>query len=1095
MGSTTVTVLFTDLVASTQLMSRVGESVAEALRREHFGLLRTAIADSGGREVKNLGDGLMVVFDGVTAALACAVAMQQGIDGRPPNVEPLAIRVGVAVGEADAEDGDYFGLPVVEAARLCAHAQGGQILTTDFVRMLARSRGDFQFESIGAVELKGLPEAVDVHRVLWTPRALAEPVASPFPSRLAMAESGTFVGRSTEFDQLLAAWKAAENDGERRIVMLAGEPGIGKTTLSARVARAVHEQGGIVVYGRCDEDLQIPYQPWLEALGEVVDLQPDELVAAHVADRGAHAARLVPRLAARAGAEVPAAGDGDTERFVLFGCVTDLLARASVALPILIVLDDLHWADRATIQLLRHVARASEAMRVVIIGTFRDSDITADHPLTELLAALHREHGAERITLPGLSDDDLLALLETIAGHEMDVQGVALRDALLAETAGNPFFTREILRHLAESGAIYQRDGRWVADADLRAVGLPVSVREVVGRRLATLGADTERVLALAAVIGRDFDIGLLAAVARIDEDAVIDLCDAAVDAAVLRTTDRADRYTFSHALIEHALYDGLSPARRARAHSAVAEALEATLGDQPRERVGELAYHWNAAVQPTDSTKAVRYAQLAGDRALEQLAPDDAVRWYSQALEQCDRSSTFDPRQRVELLVGLGDAQRQVGIAAYRETLLEAAQAAEKIDAVDLLVRAVLANNRGWISVVGGVDHERIAAIDRALARVGGEPSAERAQLLALSATERNYAAPLDVRVALAEDSLAVARSTGDHGAVLWALVRPTSSTEHASTLDLGRAWAREAVELSTALGDTAAEFWARTNLVTDAVERADGAEIAAQSLRVQAVADRIPHASIRWANLFHRAWLTGLRGDAVEYERRAEAAFTFGAEHGEPDAFRIYGAQLVNSRYHQGCLHELVELIEGAIEDTPALHVYRAVLAHANARAGALDAAAAIVEEERAAGFPMPDDQAWSTGHAELVHAVTLLGQSDDTLRTRLLPYHAQIATTTVTFLPSVAHHLGLLDHRAGRLDDAEHWFTEALELHERVGSPVLVAQTQAAQAALLADRNRGDDGARAREMADAALATAIAGGYGYIAADARAVLERLV
>ena len=323
----------------------------------------------------------------------------------------------------------------------------------------------------------------------------------------------------------------------------------------------------------------------------------------------------------------------------------------------------------------------------------------------------------------------------------MTDDGVALRDALLAETAGNPFFVGEILRHLAESGAISQADdGRWVADPDLRAAGLPISVREVIGRRLATLGPDTERVLGLGAVIGRDFDIGLLAAVAQMDEDTVIDVCDTAVTAAVLAATDRPDRYTFADALIEHALYDSLSPARRARAHKAVAEAVETLLGDDPGARAGELAYHWGAAVQPADTAKAVHYAQIAGDRALAQLAPDEAVRWYGQALELLDRTPQPDLRRRAELLVGLGDAQRQCGIAAHRETLLDAARLADQDDHVDLLVRAVFANNRGFDSATGGGDYERIAAIDRALARIGDQPSADRARLLALAATERTW-------------------------------------------------------------------------------------------------------------------------------------------------------------------------------------------------------------------------------------------------------------------------------------------------------------------------------------------------------------------
>ncbi len=591
MAAATVTVLFTDLVGSTELLSRVGEAAADDLRREHFVLLRAALAEHAGREIKNLGDGLMVVFDGVNAALDAAVAMQQAMAARPVGSEPMEIRIGVAAGEAEAEDGDYFGLPVVEAARLCAKAGAREILVTELVRLLARSRSRLELESIGALELKGLDEPVEAYRVRWVPieRSDARP---PLPGRLASSVSANFVGRSDEYEQLVAAWKAVTALGERRVMLLSGEPGIGKTTLSARFACQAYEESAAVVYGRCDEDLGIPYQPWIEALRQLVAAAPDALLAAHVAARGAHLARLVPDLARRVEMDVLAATDPDSERFVLFGCITDLLARWAADAPLLIVLDDLHWADRSTLQLLRHVATADDLGGVGLLGTFRDSEITSGHPLTEVLAALHREGGGERIVMRGLDDRDVLDLLERIAGHEMDDAGVALRDAILTETAGNPFFTVEILRHLSDAGTIYQRDdGRWVSDLDLRAAGLPISVREVIGRRITTLGGDTARVLGLGSVIGRDFDVALLATLAERSEDEVIDVCDAAVEAAVLTTTDDPERYSFAHALIEHTLYDELSPARRARAHRAVAQALEDG-GDVDR-RAGELAYHW----------------------------------------------------------------------------------------------------------------------------------------------------------------------------------------------------------------------------------------------------------------------------------------------------------------------------------------------------------------------------------------------------------------------------------------------------------------------------------------------------------------------
>jgi len=1096
LATTVSVVLFTDLVGSTALLSRVGEERAEELRREHFAVLREAINRVGGREIKNLGDGLMIVADSAAEGAACAVAIQQACEVRNRRAtEPLLVRIGLSLGDADVEDGDYFGVPVIEAARLCARAEGAEILATDVVRLLARTRRGLVFDSVGDLDLKGLDTPVATCRVVWTP-AEAVDERPPFPIRLTASYSETFVGRETELGQILGVWKGVVGGAAHRSMLLAGEPGIGKTSLAARVASAIHEEGSIVVYGRADEDLGIPYQPWIEALTQLVEGIPEAVLAAHVAARGAHLARLIPQLAKRLKLTDRPLADPETERYVLFGCITDLLAWASADQALLVVLDDLHWADRTSLQLLRHVLTTDIPMKVGVLGTFRDSDVSAGDPLTELLAALHREGGAERIVLRGLNDVDLLSLLETMAGHEMDDEGAALRDALMTETAGNPFFVGEILRHLSETGAIFQRDdGRWVATADIRGSGLPVSVREVVGRRLRRLGPEAERILAMASVIGRDFDLPLLATVSHLHEESLIDLCDAAVAAAVLRTTDEVDHYTFSHALVEHTLYDGLSQARRARAHGAVAEALEEQLGADLAERVGELAFHWGAALEAIGSTKAVHYAALAGQRALDLLAPDEALRWFTQALERLDRSAEPDSRRRVDLLVGLGDAQRQCGIAAYRETLLEATRLADEIGDVELLVRAVLLNNRGYQSAVGGIDQERIAAIDLALDRVG-DTTAERAQLLALSSIERVYLVELDKRLALAQEAVSVARTSGDKSALLFALQRPSTGISHPSTLALRTEWTAEGTELAEELDDTAMQYWVQADARLAALERGDGAGIDMEFERSARVRARIPHATIQWNGMVHDAWTAGLRGDLGEYERLADAAFALGSESGEPDALMMYGAHLINLRDHQGRLGEMIPLIEQAVADFPALPAFRPILIYAKSRGGQFDEATRMLIADLNSGFRIPADHTWTTGMACWVHAAVLLGAAEAAppLRALILPYHDQIVNSGATFWPAFCHYLGLLDHLESRYDAGEAWFNEALEIHERVRSPILVASTQASLARLLIDRRREDDETRAGSMAQEALRRARPGGYGNVSADADGVLERL-
>jgi class 3 adenylate cyclase len=960
----TVTVLFTDLVGSTEVISRLGEEAAERLRREHFSQLRAVMEDTDGHEVKSTGDGLMVTFGGVAAGLACAVGMQQAVAAGPVAAEPMSMRVGLAVGEVEEDHGDFYGIAVVEAARLCARCEGGDILATDMVRLLARDRGGFQFDSLGAFELKGLTEPVGVHRVHWQRLASPDDPVLPLPTRLASLARSRYVGRTRELDVLEGALKEARS-GDRRAVLLSGEPGIGKTTLSARFAARASTVGVSVLYGRCDEDVFIPYQPWAEALGSLVEQAPLDLVHAHTSEYGTVLGRVVPAIWGRA-----VAHDGDdhgtkeTDRPRFFAAAVDLLARASEAAPILLLLDDLHWADAGTVDLLRHVLSAGRPLRVLVVGAFRDADVGADDPLAVALAALHREHGVERLPLRGLGDDELLTFLELVAGHEMDDDGVALRDALSAETDGNPFFVGELLRHLTATGAIYQDDaGRWSASEHLRTAGLPVSIREVVGQRVRSLGSETHRVLTLASVIGRDFDLDVLERICGVDDQRLLDLCDAAVSVQILRDRDRGDGYTFAHALIAHTLYDDLSGARRVRAHRAVAEAVEQLTEGAPGPRVGELAYHWSQASGPGDTAKAVFYAELAGGRAIAALAPAEAVRWYTQALDLLDSDAHPTGRTRAGLLVGLGDAQRQAGQAAYRETLLEAARLADAADDVELLARAALTNNRGWQSRIGAADEERLVVLDRALARIHRDAPATRARLLALTAIEQIYSTSLDDRLALVDDAIGLARASGDPSAIADTLIRAVQSVIAPPTLPQRQIWISEAVDLADRLGDPAQRFLAYHLLMRCELESGNRDVIDEQLAATGQILEHLPHAGLRWTHAYDAALQALLAGNLSEAERLATDALNLGMEAEQPDAFTIYGSQMLNIRVRQGRIAELIPLIEQTVADMPGQAVYQSVLAMAYADAGDLARCRGLLEAAHTGGYAIAQDNSWSS------------------------------------------------------------------------------------------------------------------------------------
>jgi class 3 adenylate cyclase len=1088
----TVTLMFTDLVGSTELLSRLGEEDAELLRRDHFGLLRDALVTHNGREVKNVGDGLMIAFDSVSGALACAVTMQQSIERRNrAAVVPLAVRIGISHGDCDVEDGDYFGVPVVEAARLCARAGGDEILVTDVVRWVAGSRGRFAFEPLGALELKGLDGAVVVHKIAWEPLpAGAGSLDVPLPGAIATRANAVFVGRVSERAVLADALKAAAAARRRRIVLLEGEAGIGKTTLVSSFARDAHADGAIVLYGRCDEDLSVPYQPWAEALDHLTRHLPESIVRAHVDARGADLSALVPALAARRDLPPRRSTDPETERHLLFGAVVDLLERATAEQSLVLVLDDLHWVDRPSLQLLRHVIAAPSEMQLLVLATFRGTDVGAGHPLADARAALHREEGVERVALRGLDDLELLALMEASAGHAMDASEMALRDELLAETDGNPFFAIEILRHLVETGAITESGGHWVAQVDPRTHGLPVSVREVIGRRVERLGGDATPALAAAAVIGREFELALVAAASDLAEGVLLDVIDSAVAAHVISEVPGApDRFVFVHALIQHTLYDDLSAARRRRLHRRVAEALEAMPGDLD-DRVVDLARHWYASL-PDGVDEAYSYSVAAGERAQQCLAPAEAVRWFAQALELVDRLESESERARCDVLVRLGTAQRLAGDATFRETLLDAGRQARALGEVDRLAAAALANTRGFPSTIGRVDRDRIELLRDAIDAVGTASPSVSARLLALLSLESHYATDIDT-AALIEDALALSRTVDDDNAK-WAALNaqhnfftPPNLAERLATLN-------EIVSVGSR-GDAARRCWTAATQAVIALESGDVGAWQQHARSVVEFADEVGDPALCWMSSWHRHGGTLLAGDVDGAERLADASFAVATAADQPDALAVYGAQILNTREVQGRTDEVLDLLVDAVASNPGIPGFRAALARTYANADRRDDARAVLDEFCTQGIAtIPIDPVWASCVVELAHATGLVEHvgASEQLLPLLEPFRDRLVWSGATFHGPVVLAVGIVERVLGRHDEAVRDLANAVAVSEAMNAPYWVALSRLEHAIALGSRSSRADDEVAREIAGAAAESAQRNGFGAITRRATALL----
>lgn len=927
-------IMVTDLVGSTRLASRLGSAKFDELRLEHDSILRDAAEDVGGRVVKNTGDGFLIVFPSAAGALDGAVHMQQRLErrNRTANVG-LAVRIGISMGDVSVSDDDYFGIPPIEATRLCGAAAGGEILVSDPLR--AVQRATHPLAAVGALTLKGLPEPLAAWRVGWAP--LPQSSGPPLPARLRGVTESAYVGRAAELGVLHGCWERAVA-GARQLVVIGGEPGIGKTRLVAQAAKTALPDHAVVLFGRCDDDQGIPYLPWREILRDYVQLAPRRLLRPHQREL----ARLVPGLSEKLGSvPAPTPADPDTERYLLLGAIQSLLVAASELAPLLVIIDDLQLADRSTLLLLKHLVTASTEGRLMLLATFRDLDVGREDQLASVLADLHREPGVTRLGLSGLGEGEIVALIEEQAGHPIDATGRALAGEIHAETAGNPFFVGELLRHLGETGLIgREADGRWSFARSLAGHGLPQGVREVIEQRVGRLGEEAVGVLRVAAVVGGEFDLGLLARAADLPAPRVLDRLDEAQAAALLTKTEISrgslvwpeltEVYAFSHGLVRATLYDGLPAGRRAALHLAVGEAIELSCGEDVGASLAELALHFLAAGPAGDPARAVDYARRAGEQAVDEHAYDQAAALFGRAL------AIADGDERIGLLQAVGDAQMRAGdSAAARVALLEAADAARRADEPEALGRATRACAIWGLSL--GVDDVLVGLAEEAIALLedrGGAPSlvAELKSVLAV-ALYYSPATETDRRERLAAEALATARAeharAGSEesratlafvlGRYLLARTGPDSVTRDFPLADEWLALGRE-------LGDVEVELRAHHWRTTMLLEQGDLPALHAELERVEHLATELRQPRAMVFVPLHRGMLAMMTGRFAEAERLNAQAAELARR--LPGSISLLAAetQLILMRLQQGRLPELEPQLRAMVAAFPALVTPRA-------------------------------------------------------------------------------------------------------------------------------------------------------------------------
>ncbi len=944
------------------------------------------------------------------------------------------------------------------------------------------------------------PEAIQAHERLLNPPAARQSLTTAataaeieVPAELAAAASGPLVGRQAEMEQLEAWWSGGREGGRgadhERVMLLAGDPGIGKTRLLAETAVRAFASGAIVLAGRAPEETLVPYQPFLEALGHYVFRAPLEELRVVAREYGAELGRLIPELRRRV-PELPPPdpGDPETDRYRLFEAVAGLLAEISAAVPVLIVLDDLQWADRPTLLLLRHLARSPHNTRVSIMGAYRDVDQWSEG-FDAALAGLRRERLTVQIDVGGLPEAEAMELVRLRAGG---TPSLAFVRALYRETEGNPFFIEEIVRHLTDAGVRSEDAGA----RDLERVGLPEDVRDVISRRLDRLAPGSIEWLRVAAVIGRDFDARLLERVLGFDEDRFLSALEDALDAGlVAEAPGDPGRYSFAHALIRETLYEGMSSARRARVHRRVGIALEESDPALPESQIGALALHFTRAADPEDAERAIRYGLRAGEQATEMLANEEAAAHYSRALEVLDRSDPEALRRRCDLLLELGEAQvrsgeRPLAWATFREAATLAAALGDK----GSLARAAVGASRRYVQPPGVVDEELIALLEQAAEMTADERTVARVRLLARLCGALYFSDRRDQMAGLSAEATAIASELDDPQAIALAAAARRRAYWGPGNLEARLADSTLLLRAAREASDTELTLQGHAWLVVDLLERGDRTGVEVQIDAFTAGADRLRQPLYLWNAAVWQAMKALLDGRLEEAEPLAAAAVSSGIRSEGVTAPQYYAVQVLYLRREQARMGELEDPVREALTTNPDRAAWRAGLALMLYETGRTEEARTEFDLLARDGFSrIPRDGDWMVITALAADLAHVLGDVERAaiLYDLLEPF----ADTNVVIglgavcLGSASRYLGRLALTLGRQADAVAYLRRAVAANASLQATVELAHSQVDLAWALGP------GAEAIELLEAAEAVAAERRLPAVARRAALLRERFI
>jgi class 3 adenylate cyclase/tetratricopeptide (TPR) repeat protein len=1065
-----LTIMMTEIVGATTLRRTRGDRDADDMLGLQAAIVRDEVAAFGGRVRKSLGDGFLISFPSTVPAVRAAAAIQRAMQehntANPEHV--VEVRIGIHVGKVAERDGDLLGQAVHAAARVMAEAVGGQILTSDEVRKHAEPDLDWSFLDSGLFWLRGFPERWRLYEVSWSDAA-----AGARPSSLS--------GRFTPFverDAERASLRRLVHDalaGHGRLALVAGEPGIGKSRLVAEIGDEAQAGGMRVLTGHCVEMTGAPpYLPYVEIIEQAISNPRSPLALREaLGDVAPEIARIVPALR-RVFPDIPPPVEVPAElaRRYVWNSFSEFAGRAAQDQPLLVVLEDMHWADESTVLLTEYLAPLLPEMPVLVLGTYRDVEVDLSHPLARVIGQLGRQRLLERVSLRRLSFDGVRAMLRALAGQPAPEELIRV---ISRETDGNPFFVEEVYLHLVESGVLLDEHDQLRRDLRLDEVSVPESIRLVLGQRLDRLTSPTHEVLVAAAVSGRMFTFEIVREVADTSEDALVETFDEAERARLITSGKSAGELMFSHELIRQTLLSGVSAVKRERLHLRTADAISRRYSDDLEAHAGDLAYHLSRAGRYGDRASLVRYLKIAGDRAFDAAAFDDAVAHFEHALSLI---SSADQLGRAQLLERLAMALRSVGRwdDALR-TMNEALDRYEALGQVEAIGRL------GWAMVYQLVWSARLVegvqVGQRTLAALGNTVSADKARVLSALGWALSVSGDYPAATATFDQARALAEQVGNERALadvlhmqtlhhmayaefadgiriglraaevferesaLWGLCSVQAfviyqdgtlgSREQATSL------ADKALGIAERLGHVGAAFMVLLDRIREAAMLADLPLVEALGPQILAIGERggLPW---RYVGYIYLGLAAHWRGNA----ERAEAELRNAVELEPPGAIGGQSVSLLARHLaYQGRAEEVLELFESTRSTLPSLDRASGVGSW-NSMFGFVEALYLSELDEEAAAL------------STLVEGVLARGNSWITFDGRLVETRAGIAAAA-----------------ARRWEEAERYFAIAREVATQMSNRLELADLNRLHARMLLDRGGTGDDARAAEMLEGALA----------------------